>query len=171
MTTESNVTQLRRPPVRQSILVRSSRDHTFDVFVREIGAWWPLQPFSYGTDRVREVTFERKLNGRVFETWDDGTVREWGRVVAWQPPARFAMTWNITGTPTEVELSFTAEADNRTRVDLEHRGWDKLTETQLSAACALPGGYLGGSFREGWARILACFIALAETPETGGPSA
>jgi hypothetical protein len=167
MTAESNLTTLHRPPVRQSISVRSSQDHTFDVFVREIGTWWPLQPFSFGTDRVRQVTFERELGGRVFETWDDGTVHEWGRVLIWQPSERFAMTWNITGTPTEVELSFTAEADNRTRVDLEHRGWDKLTEAQLSEACALPGGYLGGSFSAGWTRILRCFSDRAESNTDG----
>ena len=165
MSSESNVTALRRPPVRQSITVKSSREHTFEVFVRDIGLWWPLQPFSFGTDRVRTVTFERELGGRIFETWDDGIVRDWGHVLDWRPPERFAMTWNITGTPTEVELRFTAEAERSTRVDLEHRGWDKLTEEQLGEACALPGGYLGGSFRAGWARILGSFTDFAETTE------
>ena len=42
------VTALRRPPVRQSIVVRSGRRHTFDTFVRTIGAWWPVTPFSAG---------------------------------------------------------------------------------------------------------------------------
>lgn len=163
MTPESNVTALRRPPVRQSVTVGSSREHTFEVFVREIGSWWPLQPFSMGADRVRAVTFERALGGRVFESWADGTVRDWGAVIEWSPPVRFAMTWNITGTPTEVEVTFTAEADDRTRVDLEHRGWEKLTEAQLTEACALPGGYLGGSFSAGWTRILACLAEFAES--------
>ncbi len=162
MSSEPNVTELHRPPVRQSAMVRSTLDHTFDVFVREIGIWWPLQPFSIGKERIRAVTFERILGGRVFETWDDGTVREWGRVLDWGPPDRFTMSWNITGTPTEVELRFTAEDTDRTRVDLEHRGWDKLTEAQLSEACALPGGYLGGSFAAGWTRILAEFTNASE---------
>jgi hypothetical protein len=165
MTPTSNVTTLRRPPVRQSVAVQSSQEHTFTVFVREIGSWWPLEPFSIGKDRIREVTFEGRLGGRVFETWHDGTTREWGRVLEWDPHERFAITWNITGTPTEVELRFTAESENRTRVDLEHRGWEKLTEAQLSEACALPGGYLGGSFKAGWARILGCFTAFSETQD------
>jgi hypothetical protein len=170
MTTEADlgsgaraeVIELRRPPVRQSTLVASTLEHTFEVFVREIGSWWPLQPFSIGQDRIRAVTFERALGGRVFETWDDGTIREWGHVLYWQPPERFAMSWNITGTPTEVELRFIAEAADRTRVELEHRGWDRLTEAQLSEACALPGGYLGGSFSAGWTRILNQFTKAAE---------
>jgi len=52
------VTALRQPPVRQSIMVRSGRRHTFDTFVRTIGIWWPVTPFSAGQDRVRDVTFE-----------------------------------------------------------------------------------------------------------------
>jgi hypothetical protein len=39
------------PPIRQSALVRSDREHVFQVFVREIGQWWPLRPLSAGEDR------------------------------------------------------------------------------------------------------------------------
>lgn len=167
MTTDqvTNVVPLERPPVRQSTLVRSGLQRTFDVFVREIGSWWPLRPFSMGESRVRSVTFERSLGGRVYETWDDASEHEWGTVLQWDPPHGFCMTWNVTGTPTEVELRFRAEAADRTRVDLEHRGWDRLSEAQLVQACALPGGYLGGSFTEGWSRILACFAEAAGTQD------
>ena len=33
--------------------------HTFEVFVRTIGIWWPVDPFSAGQDRVRDVIIER----------------------------------------------------------------------------------------------------------------
>lgn len=161
-TTEgAEVLPLQRPPVRQTVHVRAPQQRTFDVFVRQIGAWWPLDPFSYGTDRIERVTFEQRLGGRVYETWRDGTERDWGTVVAWDPPHRFAMMWNITGTPTEVELTFAAMGDE-TEVHLEHRGWDTLTDEELRRACALPGGYLGGAFRAGWARILTEFVMAAE---------
>ena len=145
----TNVIPLERPPIRQSIVVRQTRERTFDAFVRSIGDWWPLVPFSMGADRIVRVEFEQRLDGRIYEVWDDGTERDWGRVIEWQPPERFVMTWNITGEPTDVELSFTALDDGTTRVDLEHRGWDRLTEAQLGEDCALPGGYLGGSFERG----------------------
>jgi len=58
MTDRDTVTALYRPPVRQSTLVRSGVDHTFDVFVRTLGVWWPRQPYSMGGDRVRDVTVE-----------------------------------------------------------------------------------------------------------------
>ncbi|HEX4830710.1 MAG TPA: hypothetical protein VH478_06410 [Trebonia sp.] len=36
---------------------------------------------------------DRCVGGRVHETWDDGTEVDWGEVLAWSPPERFAMTW------------------------------------------------------------------------------
>ena len=155
-------TPLRRPPIRQSTLVRSDAGHTFDVFVHTIGAWWPVQPYSAGQDRVRDVTFEERVGGRVYETWVDGTAIEWGEVLAWEPPTRFAMTWTSTPAPTEIEVSFSALGPALTRVTVEHRGWEALTDAQLAEDCAVPGGYLGGAFNQGWATILARFTAAVE---------
>ncbi len=155
------VTALRRPPVRQSVLVRSDQRHTFEVFVDTIGSWCPVTPFSAGKDRVRDVTFERRQGGRVFETWQDGTEVDWGEVLAWEPPARFVMTWNMAAAATEVELTFAALGPALTRVAVEHRGWERLADEQLAADCALRGGYLGGSYRAGWIRILGCFADAA----------
>jgi hypothetical protein len=150
----SAVTALRRPPVRQATLVRASAQHTFGTFVTTIGAWWPVQPFSAGKDRVRDVTVEQRPGGRVYETWDDGTEVDWGALTAWEPPRRFVMTWNGTPAATEVELTFTALGPGLTRVAVEHRGWDTLTDEQLAEDCALPGGYSSGAYSAGWATIL-----------------
>jgi uncharacterized protein YndB with AHSA1/START domain len=155
-------TPLRRPPVRQATLVRSEIAHTFEVFVSSIGVWWPVQPFSAGGERVVDVTVEPRLHGRVYETWADGTVVDWGRVLAWEPPHRIAMTWTSTPVTTEVELNFTALGPVLTRVAVEHRGWDALSEAQLSEDCALPGGYASGAYATGWARILTHLAAAAE---------
>jgi hypothetical protein len=162
----ATVLPLRRPPIRQSTVVASDRAHTFEVFVATIGAWWPVDPFSAGGDRVRDVTFEQRLGGRVFETWDDGSTVDWGTVRTWEPPHRFAMSWLVTGTPTEVELTFTALGPARTLVAVEHRGWEALDDAELSADCALPGGYTGGSFTRGWATVLSSLTAAL-----GGPPA
>jgi hypothetical protein len=151
-----------RPPVRQSTLVRSGVDNTFDTFVQTIGVWWPVTPFSAGQDRVRDVTFEQRQGGRVYETWQDGTEIDWGELLAWEPPVRFVMTWNITSVATEVELTFQALGPALTRVAVEHRGWEKLSDEQLAQDCALPGGYAGGSFDKGWEFILGCLVTAAE---------
>ena len=158
----ATATSLRRPPVRQSTLVRSDRRHTFDVFVRTIGIWWPVTPFSRGRDRVRDVTFEQREGGRVYESWLDGTTVDWGTLLAWEPPERFIMTWNFTSVATEVELSFAELGPALTRVAVEHRGWERLSDEQIAEDCALPGGYAGGAFTRGWAQILGELAAAVE---------
>ncbi|MFC5138834.1 SRPBCC domain-containing protein [Actinomycetospora rhizophila] len=162
------VTTLRRPPIRQSTTVRSGREHTFDVFVSTIGQWWPLQPYSAGKERVRTVHVEPRVGGRVHERWDDGTECDWGHLLAWEPPARLVMTWNMTPAPTEVELTFTVLGPALTRVAVEHRGWEALSDAQLGEDCARPGGYAGGAFVRGWEEILGRLTAAAEAgaPDT-----
>jgi hypothetical protein len=157
------------PPIRRSTLVRSDREHVFSVFVREIGQWWPLKPLSAGEDRVRAVVVERSVGGRVYERWADGTEVDWGEILVWDPPERFAMTWESTryasgpaaassepdGVVTAVELRFQELGPSLTRVELEHRGWDRLPAT---VACKYPGGYDAG-----WAMVLERLTHFAET--------
>jgi uncharacterized protein YndB with AHSA1/START domain len=157
-----NVIALRRPPVRRSTMVRSGVAHTFDVFVATIARWWPLRPFSAGEARVADVVFERRVGGRVYEVWHDGTTVEWGSVLAFEPPRRFVMTWCMTPAATEVELRFVALGPALTRVEVEHRGWEALADAEAARDCALPGGYAGGAYVKGWEIILGSFAAAAE---------
>jgi hypothetical protein len=152
-----NVRQLRRPPIRQSTVVRSDVAHTFDAFVRTIGAWWPVQTHSMGQERVAGVVFERELGGRIYETWDDGGESTWGHVLAWDPPNGFTMTWDILPGETEVQLSFRALGPALTRVEVEHRGWERLTDEQFAQLPTARGGY-----SEGWKLILATFARTQE---------
>ena len=145
---------LRRPPVRQATTVRRGVAHTFEVFVATIARWWPLRPFSAGHERISDVVFEQRRGGRVYEVWDDGTTVEWGRLLVWDPPRRFTMSWMCTPAPTEVELTFTPLATSLTRVAVEHRGWEALSEAQLREDCALPGGYAAGAFATGNSTIV-----------------
>jgi len=149
------ILDLHRPPVRQSTTVAATRAHTFDTFTGRLAEWWPLDPFSYGgSARIATVTLDGRVGGEVVEHWGDGTRRPWGTLLTWDRPAGFSMTWDVTGEPTEIELSFVSLQDRLTRVDLEHRGWERLTTQQRKAACALPGGYAGGAFDQGWSTIL-----------------
>jgi len=104
---------------------------------------------------VRDIRVEQRQGGRVFEIWDDGTKVDWGTLLIWQPPKRFAMTWTGTPAPTEVEFTFAALGPALTRVTVEHRGWEALTDEQLAEDCALLGGYSSGAYSRGWATILA----------------
>lgn len=159
--TDGTVVPMARPPIRRSVLIRASITRTWDVFVHGMAQWWPLDPFSAGRERVREVRVEARAGGEVTEVWDDGTTVAWGTVRTADAPATFAMTWNITGTPTEVTIRFRAVTATLTKVDLEHAGWDRLTPEELRRDCALPGGYEGGAWATGWERILAALERAA----------
>jgi uncharacterized protein YndB with AHSA1/START domain len=115
-------------PVHKALVVDCSPERAFEVFTRGLGTWWPLGMHSIGGERITEVVFEEQVGGRIFERHDDGGEGEWGRVLAWEPPTRFVMTWypgHDSSEATELEVCFAAEGDG-TRVDLEHRGWEIL---------------------------------------------
>ena len=155
----------RRPPVRQSVMVRVSQQRAFDVFANKIGDWWPVRQFSAGRDRVCAVTIDA-VRSLVYETWDDGSTIPWGELLVWDPPRRFVITWNSTPVVTEVELGFAQLSSTLTRVSVEHRGWEALSDAQLAEDCAMPGGYQGGAYSTGWRTILGQFAA---TVGSAGP--
>ena len=64
---------------------------------------------------------------------------------------------------TEVELSFTSLGPALTRVSVEHRGWEHLSEEQLREDCAAPGGYSSGAYSGGWAAALAACVDVIES--------
>ena len=138
-------TQAAVEPVRKTIVVDCSLERAFEVFTREIGSWWPTSQYSIGGDKITEVVFEEHAGGRIFERHDDGGEGEWGRVLAWEPPHRFAMSWypgSDSSTATELEVSFVPEGDG-TRVDLTHAGWEILGKKATENRAAYDGGWIG----------------------------
>ena len=92
----------------------------------------------------------------------DGSESRWARVLAYDPPHRVLLSWDISPQwqpesdltkTSEVEVRFIAEAPDRTRVELEHRnlerhgdGWESLRE--------------GVAGDDGWPLYLNLFAAL-----------
>jgi uncharacterized protein YndB with AHSA1/START domain len=143
-----NDTQTEIRPIHKSLVVDCSVERAFDVFTRGISSWWPVDSYSIGGDAVTEIIIEERVGGRVFERDADGGEGEWGRVLAWDPPARVAMTWYPGHDPaeaTELEVSFAADGD-RTRVDLVHRGWETRAARAEEART---------SYDTGWEAVLA----------------
>jgi uncharacterized protein YndB with AHSA1/START domain len=134
-------------PVHKTLVVRCSPEHAFEVFTRGIGSWWPVHTHSIGdSDTITDVVFEERVGGRISQRHSDGSENDWGRVVAWDPPAAFTMSWFPTGRerPTELEVRFAAEGKG-TRVDLEHRGWEVLADEAQETR---------NSYQSGWDRVL-----------------
>jgi uncharacterized protein YndB with AHSA1/START domain len=120
----------------------------FRIFTEQIADWWPLQAYSVSEARATACRIEPRVGGAVYEVRDDGERFAWGRVLLWEPPLRFAMSWHPGADPEtaqEVELRFEPEAEG-TRVLLEHRGWQKAG----AAARELRDVYDGG-----WQNVLA----------------
>ena len=116
------------PPLEKSIHVSCAPSRAFQAFTAEIGQWWPLASHSVAQDQARNVTIEPRVGGRVFETDAMGGRSDWGEVLEWAPPHRFAMSWypgRAAASGQIVELTFVAEASGA-RVTLRHRGWESL---------------------------------------------
>ena len=114
-------------PLRMSFDVACSADHAFTVWTSGIGTWWP--PDHTRTGRAEAVVLQGGVGGRIYERTADGIEHEWGEVTVWQPPARLAYLWYLgrdRADATEVEIRFLARGGRATRVEIEHRGWERL---------------------------------------------
>ena len=147
-------------PIHASVNVRRTPEDAFRVFTQEMGSWWPLQAFSMAEDtqgrvKAESVVFEEREGGRVYEVMSDGAEGTWATVLAWDPPRRLVLAWkpNLTDNPpTELEVTFTTDGEN-TRVDLEHRGWERLGAMAEEAR---------SGYGENWNGVLALFVGAAE---------
>jgi uncharacterized protein YndB with AHSA1/START domain len=138
-------------PVRQEVRVAVPPARAFAAFTAEFSAWWPLDSHHIGEVAATEVVIEPHAGGRWFERGTDGSESEWGRVVAWEPPHRLLLAWQLDqewrhdpGLTTEIEVRFVPDGDG-TQVQLEHRRLERFAEhaEQMRAVLGSDGGWLG----------------------------
>jgi uncharacterized protein YndB with AHSA1/START domain len=148
-------------PVRASVVVDHPIERAFDIFVGKIGQWWPM-PYTYAEDEFETAVIEPRDGGRWFERTTAGAEIGWGDVRIFERPLRLVVSYAVSAMrapeppehASEVEITFTPIGETRTRVDLEHRHFEKHGE----GAKRLREGM--GS-RQGWPLILASFARLA----------
>ena len=147
-------------PVRKSIRVKASQAHAFEVFTAGLDRWWPRKA-TIGTSPLKAVTIEPRLGGRWYETGEDGSQATVGKILLWDPPNRFIVSWDInhrwkpdTTVGSEVEVRFTIEGPDATMVELEHRKFERMGEEG--------GASLRRDVDGGWPGILEGFRAAAE---------
>ncbi len=119
--------------VRKVVRVQAPLDVAWRVFTEQMGTWWPLDKYKIGKPKAVDAIVEPRVGGRWFERGEDGSTCDWGTVLVWEPPARLVLSWDITAEwqfdpalKTEIELRFTADGKNATRVELEHRRLDRF---------------------------------------------
>lgn len=146
--------------VKKSLYVDAAPARAFDVFTRQLGAWWPLATHKIGRVAAKDAIIEPRVGGRWYERGVDGSECTWGRVLAFDAPSRIVLSWEIDADwkadatiQTEVEVRFTAEGSG-TRVELEHR----MLESFGARAMEMKGIF---DSEGGWTGLLAGFAAHA----------
>jgi len=148
-------------PIRLAFEVACGVDHAFATWTERTSTWWPAShTVSAATDL--KITFEPRVGGRIYERAPGGDEHDWGEITAWEPPRRLGYQWHLRADradATDVEITFVPVADGRTRVEIEHRGWERL-------------GAAGEERRDrnqgGWAGLLPHFIEAANEPMKDG---
>ena len=151
-------TQSTAAPVRTHTVVEAPIQRAFDVFTLEMKSWWP-EDHHLLDGEVAEMIFEPRAGGRIYDLGTNGQECTWARVLAYEPPDRVVFTWDISPQwlieteperTSEVEVRFIAEAESRTRVELEHRGLERHGD-------GWEGMYGAVSSDGGWPKTLASF--------------
>ena len=144
-------TRIGEEPVKTSIVVAAPIERAFSVFSDGIDSWWPRE-HTIGAAAMREIILEPRAGGRAYTIDVEGGECDWGRVLAYEPPRWLVFSWDISPAwkpetdPTkcsEVEVSFITESADRTRVELEHRHFERHGEgwEQIRNSVSSEGGW------------------------------
>ena len=160
MTTASTV-----PDLNGTVTVQLPLPQAFAFFTGSMGRWWPTE-YHIGQADLADTILEPEVGGRWYERGVDGSECDWGRVLAWEPPHRLLVTWQINGHwqfdddaqhASEIEVRFTADGPEQTTVDLEHRHLERLIEGQTMHDQIVEAG-------GGWNAVLERFATAARPP-------
>jgi len=147
MTTETTA----NTSVEVSIEVDAPIARAFEVFTAQIGTWWSPDHHILQAE-LKEMVFEPRVGGHIYDVGTDGSECRWARLLAYEPPHRFVFSWDISlawqietdpARTSEIEVQFTEDGPDRTRVVLEHRHLDRHGDgwEQMRDAVSAPDGW------------------------------
>jgi uncharacterized protein YndB with AHSA1/START domain len=129
--------------IKHSIVVDAPIERAFKVFTEDFGSFKPPEHNLLSVP-IAETVFEPKVGGHVYDRGVDGSECRWARVLAYEPPNRVVLSWDISphwqieadpSKTSEWEVLFIAETPGRTRLELEHRhlerhgrGWEGVRD-------------------------------------------
>jgi uncharacterized protein YndB with AHSA1/START domain len=155
------MTQTRSETIRHDIVVNAPVEQAFRVFTEQFGDFKPREHNLLSVP-IAETVFEARVGGNIYDRGVDGSLCKWARIVAFEPPTRVVFTWDIGPTwqveadltrASEVEVRFTAESAERTRVELEHRHIERHGDGWESVATGVGGD-------AGWPLYLGRYASL-----------
>jgi DNA-binding transcriptional ArsR family regulator/uncharacterized protein YndB with AHSA1/START domain len=135
--------------VSKSIVVDVSPARAFELFLDQ-ERWWPIATHHIAEPAGEVAVLEPFVGGRWYERSADGSETDWGRVLAFEPPHRILLTWQMSADWTyepdparasEIEVTVVAEGRKRTRLVFEHRHLERYATQaeQMRAILDRPG--------------------------------
>src|SRR5882762_6005239 len=118
------MTQASAMVVRRQIVVEAPIERAFTVFTERFGDFKPPEHNLLAVE-IAETVFEPRVGGHLYDRGVDGSECRWARVLAYEPPRRVVISWDIDGRwqietdhakTSEVEVRFIVETPERTRV-------------------------------------------------------
>jgi uncharacterized protein YndB with AHSA1/START domain len=149
--------------IRYTLTVPVPPSDAFSLFARRLAEWWPRE-YTWSQNVLEDIGIEGRPDGLCSERGPHGFRCDWGRVLAWEPPGRLVLAWQISPRrepepnperASTIELRFDAEAEHRTRVTMEHRDFDRHGEGAEAYRAALAS-------EQGWPYILSRYAAAAD---------
>jgi uncharacterized protein YndB with AHSA1/START domain len=150
------------PAIQGKVTVNAPIERAFRIFTESFTTWWPAD-YHIGETDMAEAIIEPREGGRWYERGVDGSECDWGHVLAWEPPHRLVVTWQINGQwqydpdpehASEIEVRFTPDGSDQTTVELEHRLLHRLVGGE-----AIRDSISGGG---GWGALLAQYAKAVE---------
>jgi uncharacterized protein YndB with AHSA1/START domain len=148
-------------PVRHAVTVPLAPAAAFSLFTTDFNSWWPGHHI--GVADLDQAIIEPRVGGRWYERGVDGSECDWGAVLAYEPPGRIVLSWHLTGAwiydadpdhASEVEVTFTPDGPGHTRVQLEHRNFERRGADGQTVR-----DEVGSS--QGWAGLLQLYVDWA----------
>ena len=147
-------------PVRKSIRVKAPIAHAFEVFTSGLTRWWP-HDHGVGNKPIDKVVMEPRLGGRWLEIAKDGTETPVATITHWEPPHRLVLLWQINAQwkpdvsmKSEVDVRFTVDGPDATRVELVHHKFETMG--------AVAGSLMRKDVDGGWPGLIKRFAKEAE---------
>ena len=87
--------RLSAAPIKHSIVVEAPIERAFKVFTEDFGSFKPREHNLLAVP-IAETVFEPRAGGNVYDRGVDGSECRWARVLAYEPPNRVLLSWDIS---------------------------------------------------------------------------
>jgi uncharacterized protein YndB with AHSA1/START domain len=148
--------------IQYEVTVPHSAAEAFAIFAGRLARWWPRE-FTWAKDVLETIGIEPRTGGLCYERGPRGFRCDWGRVLAWEPPLRLVLAWQISprrepvpnqALASTVEVRFAQLERTRTKVTLTHRDFERHGEGAQAYRDSMAAP-------QGWPYIMERFAAAA----------